>query len=934
MSGTMIPLMGQVADPLKWMLDTQNILKMEADRYKTQAETETEKERPAQVRANAGLLGAQTGLAGADTELRREETVSKQLENQLRRLQLPVRQQALDATNSSSQPVPVEPNAPWAGDPNVTGVQLLQGNRGTGGPAAAPAPVAATPPAPAAARPAAAAVPVQNPLAMYSTQSEPAAPSEVGTPALDETMKRLRAQQAGGGNELAAAAPPAPPVATGVNPLAAPAPAAAAAPATAAGGSNAQAAMARQASREGVVVNGITVPRAQYAQAAVSADPVKEIGALGEKRVQVLSQLAASAQSEAQWKDNVRFGYESGWLSMGDVHHLWNNFAGRDGFVQSLAKPETMVGFQQALVGQGFRRGANGQPEVDPNVMASQGMIPVERENIGPDGRGTGTYSKVEIPKLMLQADTLKRYKEAGGQTVTVQVEALGSNGQTYKQRQEVPAAAFPQGGGAPGAAGGQPGAGGAAGAPAPGAAAGGGMPFERYAELTHKIEGSGKNPRSTASGNYGFVDPTWAATVRKYAPELAAGKTDEQINATVPKGVDPPGYPGFEARMLHAFTSDNAAALQAAGLPVNASSLHLAHRLGADGMRKLVTATAPTPISAIASEEVLKANPEFRRMNVGNFVDRIIGTFGNDPVNLGPRTGGEALGIKPAAPAGAAAAAGPPGSLAPQQGLPPGSYVGKPSLPPERQIAADLDKSLVEKDASYVSDLQDAAKASLQGQAQLLNVRTTAAGLPTGSYGDARAAAANFIETFGGDWGKKFAAAVAGIDASKAGAWQELAKQTLSIAGQAEQQVAGARGGFNLVRLYQKAFPGLETQPGAFRDMVNLFTIGHQYTIDHAREAQPYYQQQREAFTAAPGAKPYQPMSTFDEGFQRQNGANGPVVYVAATAAMNGKPYAEWTKGLTHQQIVSALQVVGRADPTATVLDQNGKPRPVGAAR
>lgn len=253
---------------------------------------------------------------------------------------------------------------------------------------------------------------------------------------------------------------------------------------------------------------------------------------------------------------------------------------------------------------------------------------------------------------------------------------------------------------------------------------------------------------------------------------------------------------------------------------------------------------------------------------------------------------------------------------------MPPGSVLTKPpELGPVQQRQADIDKGQIDDDRKYVADLNDQRTASLQSQQQILNTKEIAKGLHTGSYAEAEKGLENFMASYGPDWANRFIKAVSGIDVTNdAGKWQELSKLTLQMAGQAEQSVAGSHGGFNLVRLYQHSFPGLETQPGAFDEMMNLFLVQHQFNIDHAQAANSYYGPAQQANKADPVAHPYSPVSqAVDEPFLAQSSTHSPQVYVAATALLNNHPRDEVFKGLTQAQQVEAVQIARRSNTNMT---------------
>lgn len=115
-------------------------------------------------------------------------------------------------------------------------------------------------------------------------------------------------------------------------------------------------------------------------------------------------------------------------------------------------------------------------------------------------------------------------------------------------------------------------------------------------------------NPRSSAAGLGQFTDATWLESVKKYFPNLAQGRSDDQILAMR-------RIPQLATRVTEAFTAGNEQALSSAGLPVTPATTYLAHFAGVGGAVKILNADPNTPVSKLLSADAIKANPFLKGM-------------------------------------------------------------------------------------------------------------------------------------------------------------------------------------------------------------------------------------------------------------------------------------------------------------------------------
>jgi hypothetical protein len=133
----------------------------------------------------------------------------------------------------------------------------------------------------------------------------------------------------------------------------------------------------------------------------------------------------------------------------------------------------------------------------------------------------------------------------------------------------------------------------------------GGGGTAAPYAVRLNVAEGHIQNPRSTAVGTGQFLKKTWLDMVKIYRPAIAEGKTDAEILALRTSD------PALAQEMVQALTAENQRALTGAGLPVNDSTLYLAHFLGASGAIRVLQADPDTPITEVTSKAAQDSNPE-----------------------------------------------------------------------------------------------------------------------------------------------------------------------------------------------------------------------------------------------------------------------------------------------------------------------------------
>jgi len=119
------------------------------------------------------------------------------------------------------------------------------------------------------------------------------------------------------------------------------------------------------------------------------------------------------------------------------------------------------------------------------------------------------------------------------------------------------------------------------------------------------QVEGTAKNPKSSAQGPGQFVDETWLDLIKRYRPDLASGLTREEI-LDLRTG---PLANQLGPEMVKALAAENSAYLQYNKIDATAGNLYLAHFLGAGGAVAMLNAP-PGMSAAEINPEAAKANP------------------------------------------------------------------------------------------------------------------------------------------------------------------------------------------------------------------------------------------------------------------------------------------------------------------------------------
>lgn len=133
------------------------------------------------------------------------------------------------------------------------------------------------------------------------------------------------------------------------------------------------------------------------------------------------------------------------------------------------------------------------------------------------------------------------------------------------------------------------------------------------------------RNPRSTATGPFQFVNSTFLYVARRHFDEETAALTPSQILALRTKR-------SFARRAAEAYTKDNARHLVREGHEPSFTNLRLAYLVGPSGAVRVLGAEPDARVTAVLSSAALRANPFMRRMTVAELLEKCARDLEVDP--------------------------------------------------------------------------------------------------------------------------------------------------------------------------------------------------------------------------------------------------------------------------------------------------------------
>lgn len=131
------------------------------------------------------------------------------------------------------------------------------------------------------------------------------------------------------------------------------------------------------------------------------------------------------------------------------------------------------------------------------------------------------------------------------------------------------------------------------------------------------------KNPNSSASGLGQFLDSTWVTMMRKYRPDIAGGRSNQDLIALKTD-------PQLGREMTRAYTQENSRFLASRGIQQTPGNIYLAHFLGPAGAAQVLKANPNAPIESIVGPQVVQANGFLRGKSASEVAAWASGKMGN----------------------------------------------------------------------------------------------------------------------------------------------------------------------------------------------------------------------------------------------------------------------------------------------------------------
>jgi hypothetical protein len=236
-----------------------------------------------------------------------------------------------------------------------------------------------------------------------------------------------------------------------------------------------------------------------------------------------------------------------------------------------------------------------------------------------------------------------------------------------------------------------------------------------------------------------------------------------------------------------------------------------------------------------------------------------------------------------------------------------------------ERDPAAyKVAESQYDRDSKEVGAIGDAGRQAQADQVRIKEMQDVLQRFSTGPGTEWRTAASAWLQRWLPSavtgWEKE-SATLSGADAAQA-----FSKLALVGAGTQERGVLGARGGYQAIKLFKDANPGVNLQDATNKSILDMQMITNQANQDYSQAALSHFADNETKFGQT---HQYASLAQFDRAWNAQR---NPQVYAGAMGAVSGQPASQWAKGLSEDEYKRALDIVSRASPSATVNAKSGR--------
>lgn len=144
------------------------------------------------------------------------------------------------------------------------------------------------------------------------------------------------------------------------------------------------------------------------------------------------------------------------------------------------------------------------------------------------------------------------------------------------------------------------------------------GSAVDQFVDQIIQVESGGKanakNPRSSATGLGQFISSTWMNMVNKYRPDVAKGRSKEEVLALR-------NDPDLSREMTRNYTRENEDYLSSKGHNITPGNLYLAHFLGPGGANKALSANGSSRVVDVMGKEVVSANPFLANYTISDLI-------------------------------------------------------------------------------------------------------------------------------------------------------------------------------------------------------------------------------------------------------------------------------------------------------------------------